>query len=219
MKDLSAARRALLVTAFLAVSLGSVAPGQAASGSEPKPASEAASEAPAASDPSMTGKIALGTDEHPAVQPISTEASPGADESDDATEIAPASRGGPSEALRKLIRKHAEAHGVPVELAEAVVHVESRFNPRARGRAGEIGLMQIKPATARLIGYRGTKDQLYDPETNLTWGMRYLAKAYELANGDTCGAILRYNGGHAARKMTRHVRAYCGKVNRYVAAL
>lgn len=137
-----------------------------------------------------------------------------------ATDVAPRTRrGGPSTEMRSLIGKHAKAHGVPVELAEAVVHVESRFNPKARGRAGEIGLMQIKPATARLIGYRGSAKGLYDPETNLTWGMLYLAQAYKLANGDTCGAILRYNGGHAARKMTKQARTYCSKVNRYVAAL
>jgi soluble lytic murein transglycosylase-like protein len=121
--------------------------------------------------------------------------------------------------LKALIHKHASAEGVPPELAEAVVKVESNFNPRARGRAGEVGLMQIKPATARAIGYRGTTKALYDPETNLAWGMRYLATAYQLAGGDTCGAILRYNGGHAARKMTRQARAYCGKVQTYVAAL
>ncbi len=121
--------------------------------------------------------------------------------------------------IRALIQKHAKAHGVPVELAEAVVHVESRFNPRARGRAGEVGLMQIKPATARGIGYSGTTKDLYDPDTNIRWGMLYLAKAYQMAGGDTCGTILRYNGGHAAKRMTKGVRAYCSKVNRYVASL
>lgn len=121
--------------------------------------------------------------------------------------------------IRDLVRKHALAAGVPPELAEAVVHVESSFNPRARGRAGEIGLMQIKPATARGIGYKGSANGLYDPETNLTWGMLYLAKAYQLAGGDTCGAILRYNAGHAAKRMSKGVRAYCSKVDRYVASL
>ncbi|WP_165645170.1 lytic transglycosylase domain-containing protein, partial [Oharaeibacter diazotrophicus] len=121
--------------------------------------------------------------------------------------------------LRALVRSHAEAAGVPADLAEAVVKVESNFNPRARGSHGEVGLMQIKPSTARAIGYRGTTAALYDPDTNLAWGMRYLARAYALADGDTCGAILRYNGGHAARKMTRQASAYCGRVKTYVAAL
>lgn len=121
--------------------------------------------------------------------------------------------------LRSLIHKVAAEHGVPPALAEAVVNVESRFNPKARGRAGEVGLMQIKPATARGIGYRGTTKGLYDPETNLAWGMRYLARAYQLADGDTCGAIMRYNAGHAAKRMTKGVVRYCAKVQTYVAGL
>ena len=40
--------------------------------------------------------------------------------------------------------------------------------------------MQIKPATARMIGYRGTTKALYDPETNIRWGMQYLAMAHQL---------------------------------------
>ncbi|ODN68979.1 hypothetical protein A6302_03703 [Methylobrevis pamukkalensis] len=47
--------------------------------------------------------------------------------------------------------------------------------------------------------------QLYEPETNLHWGMTYLAGAYRLAGGDTCGAVLRYNAGHYAKRMTAGV--------------
>ena len=79
---------------------------------------------------------------------------------------------------------------MPSNLAHAVVSVESNFNPKARGRAGEIGLMQIKLATARLMGYRGSKKGLYDPETNIKYGMKYLGKAHKLSGGKTCGTIL-----------------------------
>ncbi|WP_321502325.1 transglycosylase SLT domain-containing protein [Breoghania sp.] len=111
-----------------------------------------------------------------------------------------------------LIASAARKHGVPVDLAKAVVRVESNFNARARGSAGEVGLMQIKPATARGIGYRGPIKALYDPATNLEWGMRYLAKAHELADGDTCGTILRYNAGHYARRMNPVSKRYCTRV-------
>ncbi len=111
-----------------------------------------------------------------------------------------------------LIASTARKHGVPVSLARAVVKVESNYNPRARGSAGEVGLMQIKPATARGIGYRGPIKALYDPATNLEWGMRYLAKAHELADGDTCGTILRYNAGHYARRMNPVSKRYCTRV-------
>lgn len=118
----------------------------------------------------------------------------------------------------RMIRKAAKKHGVPVKIAKAVVEVESNFNPKARGAAGEVGLMQIKPATARGMGYRGSTKALYQPETNLEWGMKYLAGAHERANGDLCGTILRYNAGHYAKRMNPISRRYCTKVKRILAS-
>ncbi|ODN68978.1 lytic murein transglycosylase [Methylobrevis pamukkalensis] len=56
--------------------------------------------------------------------------------------------------VRALIARHAAAKGVPLELAEAVVKVESNFNPKARSRSGAVGLMQILPRTARASASR-----------------------------------------------------------------
>ncbi|CVI61487.1 Soluble lytic murein transglycosylase-like protein (fragment) [Agrobacterium salinitolerans str. Hayward 0363] len=98
-----------------------------------------------------------------------------------------------------------------------MVSVESKFNPKARGSAGEVGLMQIKPATARMMGYRGTTKALYDPETNIRWGMQYLATAHQLGGGQVCGTILRYNAGHGATRMNPVSKRYCGKVQALLA--
>ena len=117
-----------------------------------------------------------------------------------------------SASYSSLIQTYAKTYGVPVDLAHAVVRVESNFNPRARGSAGEIGLMQIKPATARMMGYRGGAKGLYDPETNIKFGMKYLAMAYDLGGGTTCGTILKYNAGHGAKRMNPVSKRYCGKV-------
>ncbi|MEK1895686.1 MAG: lytic transglycosylase domain-containing protein [Rhizobium sp.] len=111
-----------------------------------------------------------------------------------------------------LIIKYANQYNVPVELARAVVRVESNFNPDARGSAGEVGLMQIKPATARMMGYSGTRQGLFDPETNIKFGMKYLATAHQLGGGETCDTILKYNAGHGATRMNPVSKAYCGKV-------
>lgn len=113
-----------------------------------------------------------------------------------------------------IIAKYATIHGVPVALAKAVVRVESNFRPDARGRAGEIGLMQIKPATARMMGYSGSAKGLYDPNVNIQYGMKYLAGAHKLGGGDVCGTILRYNAGHGAKRMNPISAAYCAKVKR-----
>ncbi|MCB1385038.1 MAG: lytic transglycosylase domain-containing protein [Nitratireductor sp.] len=125
---------------------------------------------------------------------------------------AAASAGG----YRGLIAHYAAANGVPVKLADAVVRVESAYRPHARGRAGEIGLMQIKLSTARAMGYRGSAKGLYDPETNLKYGMKYLGEAHRLSGGTTCGTILKYNAGHGAKRMNPVSARYCGKVKRYI---
>jgi soluble lytic murein transglycosylase-like protein len=115
-----------------------------------------------------------------------------------------------------IISRHAAQHGIPASLARAVVRIESNYRPNARGRAGEIGLMQIKPSTARMMGYSGSAKGLYDPETNIRWGMKYLARAHALGGGDTCGTILRYNAGHGAKRMNKVSAAYCARVKRHM---
>jgi soluble lytic murein transglycosylase-like protein len=111
-----------------------------------------------------------------------------------------------------IVSTYARKYGVPVELAHAVIKIESNYNPKAHGSAGEVGLMQIKPATARMLGYSGSTRGLYDPETNIRWGMKYLSMAQDLGGGKTCGTILKYNAGHHATRMNRISKAYCGKV-------
>jgi hypothetical protein len=115
-----------------------------------------------------------------------------------------------------IIARHASANGVPLPLAQAVIRVESNFRVNARGRAGEVGLMQIKPATARGLGYSGSTKALYDPETNIRWGMKYLGIAHRLAGGSTCRTILKYNAGHGAKRMNPVSAAYCTKVKRQI---
>lgn len=113
----------------------------------------------------------------------------------------------------RLIEKYGRENGVSPELGHAIIEIESRFRPNVRGRAGEIGLMQIKPATARMVGFRGSAKALYDPETNIKYGMRYLGKARKLGSQNgVCGTILKYNAGHGARRMNPISRRYCEKV-------
>jgi soluble lytic murein transglycosylase-like protein len=87
-----------------------------------------------------------------------------------------------------------------------VVRHESNFNPNVTGRAGEIGLMQIKLQTARGLGYTGSRKGLYDPATNIKWGMKYLGQAQRLAGGSQCGTLSRYNAGLYSKRL---VKSYC----------
>ena len=116
-----------------------------------------------------------------------------------------------------LVSRYATSYGVPVSLAHAVIGIESNYRPEMRGRAGEVGLMQIKPATARMMGYTGSASGLFNPETNIKYGMKYLGLAHQLSGGATCGTILRYNAGHGARRMNPVSAAYCSKVKRRLA--
>ena len=121
-------------------------------------------------------------------------------------------------ALEAIVDRHAALHGLPRDFARAVVRVESTWNPRLTGAVGEVGLMQIKFETARYLGYDGTRADLYDPETNVAWGMKYLAGAWKLADGDRCGTVLRYQAGHGAKTMTGAARAYCARVQKFLLA-
>lgn len=118
-----------------------------------------------------------------------------------------------------LIEKYAAQYDVPVELALAVVQIESNYRPTVKGSAGEIGLMQIKPATAKLMGYKGESYGLFDPETNIRFGMKYLAGAHERGDGTVCRTILKYNAGHAAKRMNPVSQRYCNKVQSVIASM
>lgn len=116
-----------------------------------------------------------------------------------------------SDGLRQLIARHAAANGVPFALADAVVRIESRYNPRA-ANAGNYGLMQIRHQTARGVGYSGGAAGLLDADTNARYAMKYLGQAYKLAGGDTCRTVMKYQSGHMATRMSGANRTYCAKV-------
>ena len=100
-----------------------------------------------------------------------------------------------------LIAKHAAENGVPEPLVRRVIKIESR------GRAGAVhkgnyGLMQIRLGTARAMGYSGNAEGLLDPDTNLTYAVKYLAGAYRAAGGNTSRAVSLYASGYHGRGVT-----------------
>ena len=98
-----------------------------------------------------------------------------------------------------MIARHAQANGLPEALVHRVVKRESGYNPRARNRSGATGLMQIKPATARGMGYSGSAAGLLDAETNLTYAVKYLAGAFQAAGGNANRAVALYQSGYHGR--------------------
>ncbi len=95
-----------------------------------------------------------------------------------------------------MIATHAKANLVPEILVHRVIVRESKYQAKLLGSGGAIGLMQIKLATARALGYSGDAEGLRDPDTNLKYGVRYLAGAYRAAGGDHDRAVKYYAAGY-----------------------
>ena len=98
--------------------------------------------------------------------------------------------------LTRLVINKASKYNVPLEIAFSLVYTESRFYIRAKGEAGEIGLGQIMPSTARSMDASVTIEQLYDPETNLELSFRYLGGLLEMFKQQAVQrAVASYNRG------------------------
>jgi soluble lytic murein transglycosylase-like protein len=132
---------------------------------------------------------------------------------------APAGDASPRKAYVDLVRGEAAARGLPPEIAEAVAQIESGYNPSAVGGVGEIGLMQIRPSTAEMLGHAGGALGLFDPATNARYSVMYLAEAYRLAGGDLCRTLMKYRAGHNASWMSPLSASYCQRAKAYLATL
>jgi len=84
------------------------------------------------------------------------------------------------------------------ELAFRLVRLESDFNEHAISKVGAVGLTQLMPSTARVIERGMTRDQLFNPKTNLRVGFRYLRSLLDLYKGNVHYALLAYNRGEDA---------------------
>lgn len=97
--------------------------------------------------------------------------------------------------LEAMIDRTAAEYGVPAGLVHRVVKRESGYNPGARN-GPYYGLMQISAETARGMGYRGAPAGLLDPQTNLTYGVKYLRGAWLVADGNHDRAVMWYSRGY-----------------------
>jgi soluble lytic murein transglycosylase-like protein len=110
-------------------------------------------------------------------------------------------------AYAEMVARHAAANGVPVSLVHRVIMRESRYNPRAVSK-GNYGMMQIRLGTARAMGYTGTASGLLDPEVNMTYAVKYLAGAYQVAGGSEGGAVANYARGYYHQAKRQNLSPY-----------
>src|ERR1700741_4006759 len=92
------------------------------------------------------------------------------------------------------IRRAAHAAAVRPELVRAVIAVESAFKPDAVSKRGAVGLMQLKPETARRYGVANS----FDPEQNILGGARYLRDLLVRYGNDLELTLAAYNAGEEA---------------------
>ncbi|MCX5495656.1 transglycosylase SLT domain-containing protein [Kaistia dalseonensis] len=115
------------------------------------------------------------------------------------------------EELEARVRHYAELYDVPPGLVMRIVRQESRFDPSARN-GPYWGLMQIRFDTARGVGYSGPVTGLLDPETNLTYGVAYLANAYMVSGGNESRAHKLYKTGYYYEAKRKRMLAQLIKV-------
>ncbi|RUX73283.1 lytic transglycosylase domain-containing protein [Mesorhizobium sp. M7A.F.Ca.US.006.04.2.1] len=121
------------------------------------------------------------------------------------------------QAFKAFASCQASIYGLEPMLAHAVMEIESGFDPDVQGGDGEVGLMQVMPATARMLGFRGSLDDLSAPAANIALGVKYLAQANKLAAGDLCTTVMKYRAGHNESRFSALSVRYCQRARAILA--
>lgn len=103
---------------------------------------------------------------------------------------------GAAELWRQHVREAATFYNLPEALLEAVMAVESNFNPVAMSHKGAAGLMQLMPTTAREMYV----NDVWSPRENIYGGARYLRVLANQYQGDVRQMLAAYNAGPEAVK-------------------
>ena len=91
----------------------------------------------------------------------------------------------------KYVTRYAKEYGVDEDLVRAVIKAESANNPNALSNKGAMGLMQLMPQTAKMLGV----NDAWDPEQNIRGGVKYLSQLSDKFNGDIVKMLAGYNAG------------------------
>lgn len=100
--------------------------------------------------------------------------------------------------LRLLVQSISRENGVDPKLVDALVRVESSYDPNAVSRRGAMGLMQLMPATAKRLHVNDP----FDPEENVRGGVKEFSRLLDQYSGNLQFALAAYNAGEGA--VARH---------------
>ncbi|MBN1282683.1 MAG: transglycosylase SLT domain-containing protein [Proteobacteria bacterium] len=106
-------------------------------------------------------------------------------------------------AYEPVVASLSQAEGVDPLLVWSVMKNESNFRPRVISPAGAVGLMQLMPTTAQRLaagsgGEGNSREELYDPATNIAFGVTYLGMLAQMFGGNAVAMIASYNAGEEA---------------------
>jgi soluble lytic murein transglycosylase-like protein len=96
--------------------------------------------------------------------------------------------------VQREVDRIAAEEGVDRRLVQAVAEVESAYNPWAVSERGAVGVMQLMPGTAQMVGVR----EIRDVRQNIKGGVRYLRYLVAMFGGDLRLVAAAYNAGPGA---------------------
>ncbi|MGY4502605.1 hypothetical protein ACVWYH_006562 [Bradyrhizobium sp. GM24.11] len=79
--------------------------------------------------------------------------------------------------------------------------------------------MQVRPETAAMLGFKGNVWELTEPDINIHYGVLYLSRAWRLAGGELCRALVKYQAGHDEEEMTPRSQVYCNRARNRLLAM
>src|SRR5438309_1313324 len=120
----------------------------------------------------------------------------------------------PPQGLSDFVNSASAHYRLDPDLVNSVIHAESGFNPHALSRKGARGLMQLMPQTALQLGV----SNVFDPQSNVEGGTRYLRELLERYNFDLVKALAAYNAGPRRVEQYRGVPPYY-ETRAYVASI
>jgi soluble lytic murein transglycosylase-like protein len=120
--------------------------------------------------------------------------------------------------VQPIVHAAAREHGLPPDIVNGIIWVESRFVPTALGQKGPRGLMQIMPRTGRELARQlGRSYAPYDPDFNIHAGSLYFARMVHRFDGNLRLALAAYNIGPAVvDRWMRDAEPLPGHSNAYV---